>query len=86
MYPNIDASPIDLTTFTQCEAVVDAIFNPLETKLTQQAKTLGMKGVTGLEMLVAQAKQAIEYFLETKLEDHIIEDTYRYLLNEIREN
>ena len=84
MYPNIDASPIDLSIFTSCEAVVDAIFNPLETKLTLQAKMLGMKGVTGLEMLVAQAKQAIEYFLDTKLEDRVIEDTYHYLLEEIR--
>ena len=85
MYPNIDASPIDLTSFTRCEAVVDAIFNPLETKLTQQAKQQGMKGVTGLEMLVAQAKQAIEYFLDTKLEDSVIEDTYQYLLNVLRD-
>lgn len=83
MYPNIDATPIDLTTFTHCEAVVDAIFNPLETMLTKQAKQLGMKGVTGLEMLVAQAKQAIEYFLDTKLENSVIEDTYQYLLKEI---
>ena len=80
MYPNIDASPIDLVPFRSCQAVVDAIFNPLETKLTLQAKQLGMKGVTGLWMLVAQAKQAIEYFLGTKLEDQVIEDTYQYLL------
>ncbi len=85
MYPNIDASPIDLTTFTKGEAVVDAIFNPLETKLTLQAQQLGMKGVTGLEMLVAQAKQAIEYFLDTKLENRVIEDTYQYLLGVIRD-
>jgi shikimate dehydrogenase len=44
-----------------------------------------MKGVTGLEMLVAQAKQAIEYFLGTKLEDRVIEDTYQYLLEVIRD-
>ncbi len=85
MYPNIDAAPIDLTAFAGCEAVIDAIFNPLETKLTLQAKQLGMKGVTGLEMLVAQAKQAIEYFLDTKLEDNVIEDTYQYLLEAIRD-
>lgn len=85
MYPNVDAAPIDLVPFTRCEAVVDAIFNPLETKLTKQAKKLGMKGVTGLEMLVAQAKQAIEYFLDQKLEDAVIEDTYQNLLEAIEE-
>lgn len=85
MYPNIDASPLDLTHFHQCEAVVDVIFNPLKTKLALQAEELGFKAVTGLEMLVAQAKQAIEYFLDTKLEDRVIEETYRILLKTIKE-
>lgn len=80
MYPNIDATPLDLSTFHRCEAVVDVIFNPLQTKLTKQARDLGIKGVTGLEMLVAQAKQAIEYFLDKKLEDRLIEETYQDLL------
>lgn len=80
MYPNIDASPLDLSTFTQCEAVVDAIFNPLRTKLTKQADDLGIKAVTGLEMLVAQAKQAIEYFLDRRIDDALIEETHQDLL------
>ena len=80
MYPNIDASPLDLTTFTKCEAVVDVIFNPLKTKITLQAESLGIKAVTGLEMLVAQAKQAIEYFLDKKLEDGLIDEVYQDLL------
>ncbi len=81
MYPNIDAAPLDLSTFTACEAVVDAIFNPLETKLVKQARELGKTGVTGLEMLVAQAKQAIEYFLDKKLSDELVEETYKKLLS-----
>lgn len=72
MYPAIDASPLDLTPFTTCEAVLDVIYNPAETKLTAQAKSLGMKGVTGLSMLVAQAKYACEFFLETSLPDDVI--------------
>lgn len=83
MYPNMEASPVDLTTFTSCEAVVDVIFNPLKTKLALQAEELGIKAVTGLEMLVAQAKQAIEYFLDTKLEDKVIDETYQELLKRI---
>lgn len=85
MYPKTEVSPLDLTPFTQCTAVVDAIFNPLETKLTRQAKELGITGVTGLEMLVAQAKQAIEYFLDRELEDAVIEDTYHYLLKTLED-
>lgn len=83
MFPNVDASPMDLTTFTKCEAVVDIIFNPLKTKLAIQAENLGMKAVTGLEMLVAQAKQAIEYFLDKKIDDGLIDVTYQELLKTI---
>ncbi len=84
MYPNVDASPLDLSAFHSCEAVIDAIFNPLETRLIKQAHELGKKGVTGLEMLVAQAKQAIEYFLDQELAEELIEETYRKLLTIIK--
>ncbi len=80
MYPNIDASPLDLTGFTACEAVLDAIFNPLRTKLTLQAQSFGIKAITGLEMLVAQAKQAVEYFLGQELPEEVIDQIYQELL------
>ncbi len=80
MYPNVDASPLDLSYFTSCEAVLDAIFNPLQTKLTLQAQSLGMKAVTGLEMLVAQAKQAVEHFLDRELPEEVIDKIYQELL------
>lgn len=83
MYPNMDASPLDLTDFIKCEAVLDAIFNPLQTKLTLQAESLGMKAVTGLEMLVAQAKQAVEYFLGQELSEEVIDKIYKELLKVI---
>ncbi len=72
MYPAVDASPLDLAPFSGCEAVLDVIYNPGETRLTAQAKALGMKGVTGLSMLVAQAKYACEFFLDTALPDDLI--------------
>ncbi len=84
MYPNLEASPLDLTTFTKCEAVVDVIFNPLKTKIALQAEAFGIKAVTGLEMLVAQAKQAIEYFLDKKLEDALIDQVYQELLDSLK--
>ena len=52
---------------------MDVIYNPLTTKLTGQANNLGIKGVTGLEMLVAQAKYAVEFFLDTSIDDEVIE-------------
>lgn len=83
MYPNTDASPVDLTRFPQCEAVLDVIYNPLTTKLVAQAKQLGMTGVTGLEMLVAQAKYAVEIFLDTTIDEGIIQDIFCELKTEL---
>lgn len=82
MYPKCDASPVDLTRFPKCEAVADVIYNPLQTKLVAQAEELGMKGVNGLEMLVAQALYAVEFFLDTKLDEEKIDEVYRKIYDE----
>lgn len=83
MYPNTDASPLDLSGFESCEAVVDIIYNPTKTKLALQAEELGIKAVCGLEMLVAQAKQSIEHFLGKKLDDALIDESCKRLLEMI---
>lgn len=79
MFPNVDASPVDLTHFPSCHAVFDVIANPLTTKLVAQARELGMIGVTGLEMLVAQAKYAVEIFLDTTIDESRIDEIYQKL-------
>lgn len=81
MFPNVDASPVDLTHFPKCGAVLDVIYNPLTTKLVAQARELGMIGVTGLEMLVAQAKYAVEIFLDTKIDESEIDCIYREMIS-----
>lgn len=80
MFPNNDASPLDLTPFTKCEAVLDVIYNPLQTKLTKQAKALNMQAVNGLEMLVGQAKYAVEFFLDKKIDDSRIDPIYQEIV------
>ncbi|MEE3468489.1 MAG: shikimate dehydrogenase [Eubacterium sp.] len=77
MFPEVDAQPIDLIPFTQCQVVLDLIYNPIETKLTAQAKSLGMAGITGLEMLIAQAKVAVEIFLDCRIDDSRIDEIYQ---------
>lgn len=83
MYPNTDASPLDLSRFKSCSAVVDVIFNPIKTMFAKQAEHLGIKAVCGLVMLVAQAKEAEEYFRGIKFDESIIEaitnDLLRYI-------
>lgn len=74
MYPNVDASPMDLSPYKNLAAVVDIIYNPTTTKLLAQAKELGVPAINGLEMLVAQAKYAVELFLDTEMPDEKIEE------------
>ncbi|MCD7824402.1 MAG: shikimate dehydrogenase [Clostridiaceae bacterium] len=82
MFPKCDASPVDLTKFPKCKAVADVIYNPLETKLVAQAKALGMTGVNGLEMLVAQALYAVEFFLDSTLDEQKIDEIFQIIYNE----
>ena len=58
MFPHADASPVDLTLFPRLKGVFDAVFNPLRTRLIEQAENLGVPVASGLLMLTAQAKAA----------------------------
>ena len=84
MYPNVDESCMDLVPFTKCTAFVDCIYNPIETKQALQAKQLKIPTVvTGLEMLVAQAVKAVEYFKDMQFDESIIDEVYRWLLSKV---
>ena len=76
MYPNNGISPIDLDLFPDLEGVLDMIYNPARTKLLMDAADRGLVNCNGLWMLVAQAKEAAEWFLEQKLPDSLIADVY----------
>jgi shikimate dehydrogenase len=74
MYPNNGVSPIpDLKIFSECQGVIDLIYNPARTELIQQAQDSGIPAFNGLKMLVAQAKKAAEYFTDTVIADDEIE-------------
>ena len=76
MYPNNGISPIDLKQFPKLEGVLDMIYNPTRTQLLLDAAELGLPHSNGLWMLVAQAKEAAEWFLGRKLTDDLIEAVY----------
>lgn len=77
MYPNTGVAPIDLNCFPNLEGVLDVIYNPARTQLLMDAEKLGLPHENGLWMLVAQAKEAAEYFGSTLLSDSVIESVYR---------
>ena len=52
------------------------IYNPARTKLLMDAENRGLVAENGLWMLVAQAKEAAEWFLDKKLPDSLIQSVY----------
>ena len=82
MYPKVKESPMDLSPYKNLEAVVDIIYNPSTTKLLAQAKDMGYTTVNGLEMLVAQAKYAVELFLSHTISDEKITEVMETLFAE----
>ncbi len=91
-YPNTNASPIDVTRFTNLKAVIDLTYNPFRTKLifdTVERFGNTVTAVNGLKMLIAQAVVASKIFLSTdinglkldicKADEEKIEDVYKKL-------
>lgn len=62
MWPQMDASPVDLTRLPGLTGVLDLIYNPLRTRLLLQAEELGIPRAGGLAMLVEQAAAAEQLF------------------------
>lgn len=72
MYPNVDASPIDLRSFPQLEGVLDVIYNPARTQLLLEAEKRNLVTCNGLLMLVAQAKESAEWFAGQPISGDVI--------------
>jgi len=62
MHPNVDASLIAPQSFRPEQVVFDIVYNPLETKLLADAKSLGLKIIPGVEMFINQAVLQFEQF------------------------
>lgn len=77
MYPNTYNSLIDIDAFKNLEGVVDAVYNPLRSKLVLQATAKGIKAGGGLYMLVAQAVAAVEKFLGNTLEKTKVDEVFK---------
>ena len=80
MYPDIYNSAVEVNKFNKLCGVVDAVYNPLRSKLVSDALSLGIKAVGGLYMLVAQAALAVERFIEKEINEKEIENVYLALL------
>lgn len=85
MFPDCESTPIDISSFTDLEGVIDVVYNPLRTNLVSDAKSRGIKSEGGLYMLVIQAVVAVEKFLDTKIEKNVADEVFNSIL-ESKEN
>lgn len=80
MYPQNDGMPIDLHDYPAVEGVLDAVYNPLVTRLVCEATKKGIKAECGLYMLVAQAVFAAEKFTGKAYDRKIIDRVFKETL------
>ena len=80
MIPMDDASPVpDVTMLRPDLIVTDIIYNPVETKLLQDAKAVGCRTFNALGLLLGQGAAAFELYsggLEMPL-DEVYEQFYK---------
>lgn len=77
MYPDTGKAPLDLKSFPLLRGVVDVIYNPARTQLILDAEALDggedwIHSRNGLLMLVAQAKEAAEWFTGLNISNDVI--------------
>jgi len=60
MHPDIESSPVPSDLLHSRLCVMDIIYNPLTTKLLNDAKSVGATAISGLEMLIYQGAVAFE--------------------------
>ncbi len=77
MFPNVFSKPIDLVPFKKLQGVFDSIYNPKNTELILQAKSLNIPCESGLSMLVEQALLARDIWLETTHDSSVTESVIK---------
>ena len=82
MFPKNSDIPIDISHFPKLSGVIDAVYNPIRSRLCLEASKRGLKSEGGLYMLVAQAAFASEKFLNTNYDFKQTDKVYREVLRE----
>ncbi len=79
MYPKMGVSAVNLDKLPKVEAVFDAVYNPLKSKLVLDAKKKKITAVGGLYMLVSQAAYAVERFIDAPVDNNKVEEIFKNL-------
>jgi len=79
MWPEVEGVPVELGRLPRLRGVVDAVYNPLRTRLVREAAARGIPAEGGLYMLAAQAAASAEVFTGAPLAPDTAERLYRAL-------
>lgn len=82
MHPHTRAQSLDLAAFPNCNGVIDIIYNPMRTRLLQQAQARGIPYANGLYMLVAQAARSGTLFSGKQISASVIRKMSRAIRRE----
>jgi|GEM_PF-10734 len=78
-YPDNDGQLISLSDFPCCEGVFDVVYNPLRTNLLLEARDRKIPCISGLFMLVEQARKAAELFTGEEITKTQAKQVYKLL-------
>lgn len=79
MNPDIDSIPIDIHLFSKCELLIDYVYDPLISKIEQDALQSGIQTITGIELKIAKIKFATEKIKGASIQEKLFQsvlDTY----------
>jgi shikimate dehydrogenase len=85
MFPNVNNIPIDISLIRKEMVVFDLVYAPLETMLIKEAKRLGAKTISGIDMLVYQGAASFELWLGRKAPVEIMRNAVEETLKQSSE-
>ena len=77
LFPNENDSPVPEDLFRKGMVVMDAIYNPLETKMLKDARTMGCTTIGGLEMFIHQGASQFHLWTGLKAPLKIMRDALK---------
>jgi 3-dehydroquinate dehydratase/shikimate dehydrogenase len=77
MHPNVDESPYDKRMLVSSMVVFDTVYNPESTLLIKDARAVGAKVVTGVEMFLRQAAYQFKLFSGVDAPMQLMRDTLK---------
>lgn len=71
MWPDTDSVPMDVSDISETLALVDTIYNPLETEWLKRGKEKGAKTVGGLDMFIAQGLASADIWFGENISEKV---------------